>query len=73
MKPRYVIVNDLERTEFEKRWQMPYGYGKCLIFTDSRDAINVLEDHAANNPQIDTSEYIIEKITSEGREFYYRI
>jgi len=38
MKPRYAVVNERERDEFEKEWQMPYGYANCAVFDDYEEA-----------------------------------
>jgi hypothetical protein len=71
MKPRYAIVNEYERDNFEKEWQMPYGYGKCFVSTDPQAAVKQLEKYAAIHGDITT--FIVEKISDEGRELYYRI
>ena len=71
MKPKYAIVNEFERDTFEKEWQMPYGYGKCFVSTNPKEAINQLHKYADLHG--DTSTFIVEKISEEGRELYYRI
>jgi len=40
MKPRYVVIDKNKRDEFEKDWQLPYGYGGCRIFLNLGDAID---------------------------------
>jgi hypothetical protein len=73
-KPRYAVINDYERSKFEKEWQLPYGYSQCLIVThDPKKAINLLNILPVGNPQVDINDYIVEKISEEGRELYYRI
>lgn len=69
MKNRYVVVDEFDRTTFEKEWQMPYGYGKALLITlDPKEAIEFLEDM----PEVNASTVIIEKVSEYGTEFYYR-
>ena len=71
MKPRYAIVNEYERDQFEKEWQMPYGYGKCFVSTNPQKAVEQLNKYAQMHG--DTTTFIVEKISDEGRELYYRI
>lgn len=67
MKPRYVILNEVERDAFEKRWQLPYGYGDTVIFSDLEEAM--LELDSLYNP---TTEWVVEEISDEGRQVVYR-
>ena len=80
MKPRYVIVDEVEREKFEKRWHMPYGYADARIYMNPVNAVNALNDivelekrhvHIMGSPV--SSDLIVEKISKEGRELYYRI
>lgn len=73
MKPRYAIINQYERDEFEKKWQLPYGYSSIPVFMKSQRAINALEDIAKIRGDDNMSELIVERISDEGRELYYRI
>ena len=69
MKDRYVVVDEFERTTFEKEWQMPYGYGKALFITlDPKEAIEFLDEM----PEVNASTVIIEKVSELGTDFYYR-
>jgi len=73
MKPRYAIINDYERTKFEKEWQMPYGYGRSpMLSMDAEEAKEYLIA-MSDNPAIDINDFIVEKISEEGREIYFRI
>ena len=71
MKPRYAVIDEYERDKFEKEWQMPYGYSRCFVSFSPQAAIDVLEkiDHFGS----DCTTLIVEKISDEGRELYYRI
>lgn len=66
MKPRYVVINEQDREAFEKRWQIPYGYGESDVFTDFEDAVDELESY------FNSKEFIVEKIDTNGREVVYR-
>ena len=72
MKPRYAVINEYERDQFEKEWQLPYGYAKCFVSLNPQEAIDVLEKFL-NSHDINSTVWIVEKISDEGREFYYRI
>jgi hypothetical protein len=49
MKPRYIIVDKVERDWFEMKWQLPYGYGNCHVFNNKEDAINFYKKHDDGN------------------------
>jgi hypothetical protein len=66
MKPRYVVLNERVRDDFEIKYQMPYGYGESEIFFDLEEAIDELEQY------FNTSEFIIEEVTDGGRSTVYR-
>ena len=34
MIPRFVLVDDEEKSRFETKWQLPYGFSTCAITTD---------------------------------------
>lgn len=67
MKPRYVVINEVERNEFENKWQVPYGYGEFDIHIEIEDAIDEIEEFYYGS-----NEWVIEKITDEGRQIVYR-
>jgi len=64
MKPRYAIINEEARNEFEMEWQMPFGYATCEIFFSFDEALDYFCDNYSKGS--------IEKFDSEGREIVYR-
>jgi len=40
----YIVVDKVEREEFEKAFQVPYGYGCCEIYTDFNEALGFFDD-----------------------------
>ena len=71
MKPRYAVVNEYERDKFEKEWQMPYGYILGFPTFNPKKAIQILHELVLDG--CDGTQMIVEKISDEGRELYYRI
>lgn len=71
MKPRYVVVCPSERDKFEKEWQMPYGYILSFPTFNPHEAISLLYELVDKTGDVD--KWIVEKISDEGRELYYRI
>lgn len=67
MVPRYVIINERERDEFEKEWQLPFGYDGCFITFEFADAIDQIKRFA-----YDYSGCSIERIDEHGREIVYK-
>ena len=67
MIPRYVILNVKERDEFEKEFQLPYGYKGCFISYDLNDAIDQLTRYG-----YEYSGCSIERIDEYGREIVYK-
>lgn len=39
MKPRYVIVNEVEKAKFEKEYELPYGYADSIVYLDFDEAL----------------------------------
>ncbi len=74
MKPRYVVIDEFERDKFEKEWQMPYGYfNESFNPTfDPKEAVEYLK-RLVNVGNVNPTTTIVEKISDEGRELYYRI
>ena len=68
MKERFAVVNEMERDEFEKEWQMPYGYAATYVTMDMEDAMNWLETEI---PQ-DEIGWVVEEVSREGRSVVYR-
>ena len=66
MKPRYIIVNKVERDNFEMTWQLPYGYNNCLIFEDEDEAIKFYKDNIYKGNL--NSGYILEKYNNGTKE-----
>ena len=68
MIPIYAIINEKERNDFEKKYQIPYGYGLCEFFYDYDTAYEFFDEE-----KIDYHEsFVIEKVDSNGREIIYR-
>lgn len=59
---RYGVVNDVDRSEFEKEWHLPYGYS--YLTYDKQDAIAQCRD-------LKDSDFIVEEIynTAGGTNF----
>jgi len=68
MRPVYVIIDEKARDDFEKEWCISYGYSESEIFTDFEEAVIDFEDFVDDWE----TNYIIERIDSEGRETVYR-
>jgi hypothetical protein len=71
MAPKYVLINEVARDRYEKKWQIPFGYGLCPTTTNSITAVQWLKQ--MNELGVDTSQLIIEKVSVDGRETFYRI
>ena len=71
MIDRYVVIDEYTRDKFEKEWQMPYGYNNCFITYNSNEAVEFLD--SMKDQGCDVSTFIVEKVSDEGRELYYRI
>ena len=67
MKPIYAMVNIDERDEFEKHFQIPYGYSQCYMTYDFDLAIRVFDNLSDGEKEV----YVIESVDSEGREIVY--
>jgi hypothetical protein len=67
MKPRYAIIDEEERDEFEKEFQLPYGYGDSFIAYSFEEAI--MEMHFLMEQDLFFS---VERIDEYGREIVYR-
>ncbi len=73
MKPKYAVIDEYKRDRFEKEWQLPYGYSKCFITHNPQIAINHLNKLADKHGEKFVSTFIVERVSEEGREIYYRI
>ena len=68
MKPRYVVINQKMRKEFEMEWELPYGYASTNIFMDFDKAIDFINNTV---PERVLSNFIIEKCWNGDRERVY--
>jgi hypothetical protein len=59
MRPRYAVVDKTGREEFEREYQMPYGYSSSSIYFDLESAIRRKNQLA--NSDYDDYEYVIEE------------
>lgn len=64
MKPRYIVLNEMERDDFEKEYQLPYGYGMLDIYLDIEEAMDEAEYFGVG--------YIVEEVSEDGRQAVYR-
>ena len=64
---KYILINDIVRTEFEKEHQLPFGYKHCII----RDSVEEIID-IFNSIKVPKSHgYIIESYDAGFRETVY--
>lgn len=52
----YVLVNDMEKKEFENKYQLPYGCWNTAIYKELKLAVRMLD----NMTQITRCQYCIE-------------
>lgn len=64
----YFVMNEKERTDFEKKFQVPYGYYACPYFQTEDGAVGYVE----NSPQRIRDYLIVEKWESGEKEIIYR-
>lgn len=64
----YAVINEKKRTEFEKKYQVSYGYTTATLFDDMLSAIAKLRDIA-----FDTQDYIVEECESGFTTTVYRL
>ena len=65
MRPRYVVLNEMERDDFEKKHQLSYGYGCLDIYEDIEEAIDEADWHGIG--------FIVEEVSEDGRQAIYRV
>jgi len=71
MKTRYAVVNLREKVEFEKKWEMPYGYNNCPhISFNQREAIGWVNQNLGPNERKD---YVVERHTGGKVEIVWKI
>jgi len=68
----YVVVNRREKAEFEKKWQIPFGYGSesCIVKASLMEAVEVI-DKAAGNSIYTISDYYIERWESGNHQVIF--
>lgn len=64
----YAVINEKKRTEFEKKYQLPYGYANATLFDDMLSAIVKHHDIA-----FDRQDYIVEECESGFTTTVYRL
>lgn len=77
MKPIYAVLNKNERDEFEKKYQVPFGYSKARVFFDLSDAIGNFKEQIGFLKTLGTNrslyeDLIIEKVTELKKEIVYK-
>jgi len=64
----YAIVNESERTKFEKEYCIPYGYYTCPLRSTEKEAISIVE----NTPDRYRKNMIVERWENGEVEEVYR-
>lgn len=71
MKTRYAVVNVKDKVEFEKRWEMPYGYNNCPhISFNQGEAIQWINQNLGPTERKD---YVVERHTAGKVEVVWKI
>lgn len=71
MKTRFAVVNLKEKVEFEKKWEMPYGYNNCpFIGFNQKEAINWINQ---NLGQQERQDYVVERHKAGMIEVVWKI
>jgi hypothetical protein len=65
MKDRFAVLDPDYRDVFEKKWQMPFGYGSCFISDNMNEAIDHIKEINGKN-------LVVERFNSNGREVVYK-
>lgn len=65
MIPRYIVLNEAERDDFEKEYHLSYGYGGLDIYFDFEEAMDEAEYYGNG--------YVVEEVSEDGRQVIYRI
>ena len=72
----YVVINDVDRINFEKKNMMPYGYYNAVIFKRFVDALGYLKDlqeqYEYKTDVINVKEYVIEYIENGYSTIVYK-
>lgn len=71
MKTRFAVVNLKEKVEFEKKWEMPYGYNNCpYIGFNQKDAIQWINKNLGS---IERQDYVVERHKAGMIEVVWKI
>jgi len=71
MKVRYAVVNHKEKEEFEKKWQMPYGYNNSpKICFNQDEAIRWINQNLGPNER---KSYVVERHKSGKIDVVWKI
>lgn len=71
MKTRYAVVNLREKVEFEKKWEMPYGYNNSpKICYEQQEAIGWINRNLGPNER---REYVVERHNAGKVEVVWKI
>jgi len=68
MKPVYFVINDVERTMFEKKYHAPYGYHTSPAFQTEDGAVGYVESLG----DLKRPQYVVERIVAGKVEVIYR-
>jgi glutaredoxin len=71
MKTRYVVVNLKEKEEFEKKWEMSYGYNNSpYIGFNQKEAIKWINQNLGPNERKD---YVVERHNAGKTDVVWKI
>jgi len=71
MRTRYAVVNLREKVEFEKKWEMPYGYNNSpKICYEQKEAIGWINRNLGPNER---KEYVVERHNAGKVEVVWKI
>lgn len=65
MKPRYAVLNEMERDDFEKESHLPYGYGAVDVYDDFEQAMDEAEWMGSG--------FVVEEVSEDGRQVVHRV
>lgn len=71
MRTRYAVVNLKEKVEFEKEWELSYGYNNCpKICFDQKEAIRWIKQNLGPNER---KNYVVERHNAGKVEVVWKI
>ena len=65
MKDRFVAIDPDYRDLWEKKYQLPFGYGICFISLNQQEVIDHIKEQNLKG-------FVVEKINTTGREIVWR-